>query len=73
MFMDECNLPMPRVAQLQGDPLTLSSTFQQSITTAALSVERTVAAAVNLLLDAQHRPVVASEQGLVNRQGGAIG
>jgi hypothetical protein len=67
MFMDECNLPMPRVDQLQGDPLTLSSTFQQSIATAALPVERTVAAAINLLLDAQHRPVVASEHALVNR------
>lgn len=67
MFMDECNLPMPRIDQLQGNPLTLSSTFQQRITTAALQVERTVAAPVNLLLDAQHRPVVASEKVLVNR------
>jgi hypothetical protein len=73
MFMDECNLPMPRFDQLRGDPLTLSSTFQQSITTAALSVERTVAAAVNLLLDAQHRSAAASEQSLVNRQGDTIG
>jgi hypothetical protein len=64
---------MPGVDQHQGDPLTPSSTLQQSITTAALPVERTVAAALNLLLDVEHRSVVASEQGLVNRQGNTIG
>jgi len=71
--MADRNLPMPRVDQLQGNPLTASSTLQRSITAAASSVERAVAAAVNLLLDAQHRSAVKSEQGLVNRQGDTFG
>jgi len=71
--MDDRNLPMPHVDQLRGNPLILSSTFRRSITTAASSVERAVAAAVNLVLDAQHSSAVKSEQGLVNRQGDTFG
>jgi len=53
---------MPGVDQLRCDPLTMSSAFKQSIATAALSVEHTVTAAVNLFLDAQHRSAVVSER-----------